>query len=78
MKEINSLVIVKRQGAAGGKGYFLATNETEFNNKREKLIKEGLVTLEERKQQLRILQKELPQHGGSILDKLARIFQEEE
>ncbi len=47
-KEINGLVIVKRQGAAGGKGYFLATNETEYNNKREKLIKEGTISKDEK------------------------------
>jgi len=47
-KEINSLVIVKRQGAAGGKGYFLATNEAEYNNKRDKLIKEGTISCDEK------------------------------
>ena len=47
-KEINGLVIVKRQGAAGGKGYFLATNETEYNNKRDKLIKEGTISSDEK------------------------------
>lgn len=47
-KEINGLVIVKRQGAAGGKGYFLATNETEYNNKREKLVKEGTISKDEK------------------------------
>jgi len=47
-KEINCLVIVKRQGAAGGKGYFLATNETEYNNKRDKLIKEGTISSDEK------------------------------
>ena len=47
-KEINGLVIVKRQGAAGGKGYFLATNEAEYNNKRDKLIKEGTISSDEK------------------------------
>ena len=45
--DINSLVIVKRHGAAGGKGYFLATNEEEYIKKREKLIKEKLITEDE-------------------------------
>lgn len=41
--EINSLVIAKRHGAAGGKGYFLATSEQEYNKKRDKLIEEGII-----------------------------------
>ena len=40
---INSLVIAKRHGAAGGKGYFLASSEDEYNKKRDHLIKEGLI-----------------------------------
>jgi len=47
-KEISGLVIVKRHGAAGGKGYFLATNETEYNNKRDKLISEGTISSDEK------------------------------
>lgn len=46
-KDINSLVIVKRQGAAGGKGYFLAVNEQDYNTKRESLIKQGIISAEE-------------------------------
>jgi len=42
-KEINGLVIAKRHGAAGGKGYFLASNEKEYNEKRDQLIKEGMI-----------------------------------
>ena len=42
-KEINGLVIAKRHGAAGGKGYFLASNENEYNKKRDQLIKEGMI-----------------------------------
>ena len=42
-KDINKLVIVKRQGAAGGKGYFLATSESDYNKKREKLIEQGII-----------------------------------
>ena len=32
-KDIEKLVIVKRQGAAGGKGYFMAANEDDYNKK---------------------------------------------
>jgi 5-formaminoimidazole-4-carboxamide-1-(beta)-D-ribofuranosyl 5'-monophosphate synthetase len=46
-KEINGLVIVKRQGAAGGKGYFVATNESEYNKKRNILIKNGTIKNDE-------------------------------
>ena len=42
-KEINGLVIAKRHGAAGGKGYFLASTEKEYNKKRNQLIKEGII-----------------------------------
>ncbi len=47
-KEINGLVIVKRQGAAGGKGYFLATSETEYNNNRDRFIKKGTISKDEK------------------------------
>jgi len=43
-KDINKLVIAKRHGAAGGKGYFLASTEQEYNKKRDQLIKQGLIT----------------------------------
>jgi len=46
-KDINKLVIAKRQGAAGGKGYFLATSESEYNKKREKLIEKGVINADE-------------------------------
>lgn len=42
-KEIDRLVIAKRHGAAGGKGYFLTTNEKDYNKKRDKLIKHGVI-----------------------------------
>ena len=42
-KEISGLVIAKRHGAAGGKGYFLASTEKEYNEKRDQLIKEGTI-----------------------------------
>jgi len=46
-KEIEKLVIVKRQGAAGGKGYFMAANEEEYNSKRNQLISEGIISKDE-------------------------------
>ena len=46
-KDINSLVIVKRQGAAGGKGYFLAANEDDYNTKRNQLISDGIISKDE-------------------------------
>ena len=46
--EINGLVIVKRQGAAGGKGYFLATNKEDYNSKRDSLIKQGILSDDEK------------------------------
>ena len=42
-KDINTLVIAKRHGAAGGKGYFLATSEADYNKKRDMLIKQGII-----------------------------------
>jgi len=42
-KEINKLVIAKRYGAAGGKGYFLTTSEADYNKKRDKLIAQGII-----------------------------------
>ena len=43
-KDIDKLVIVKRQGAAGGKGYFLATNQEDYNKKRNQLITQGVIS----------------------------------
>ena len=45
--EINKLVIVKRQGAAGGKGYFMATSEEDYNSKRNGLISQGIISKDE-------------------------------
>ena len=45
--DIHKLVIVKRQGAAGGKGYFLAANEEEYHTKRNQLISEGVISKDE-------------------------------
>ncbi|MGI0064299.1 MAG: DUF1297 domain-containing protein [Nitrosopumilaceae archaeon] len=42
-KEINKLVIAKRYGAAGGKGYFLTTSESDYNKKRDNLIAQGII-----------------------------------
>lgn len=46
-KDINKLVIVKRQGAAGGKGYFMAANEQDYNTKRNQLISDGIISKDE-------------------------------
>lgn len=45
--EIEKLSIVKRQGAAGGKGYFMAANEEDYNTKRNQLIAEGVISKDE-------------------------------
>lgn len=42
-KDIKKLVISKRQGAAGGKGYFLASSEQEYYKKRDTLISQGII-----------------------------------
>ena len=42
-KDIKNLVIAKRHGAAGGKGYFLTTGEKDYKEKRDKLISDGLI-----------------------------------
>ena len=46
--KIDRLVIVKRQGAAGGKGYFLASSEEEYHSKRAQLISEGIFGKDEK------------------------------
>lgn len=46
-KDIKKLVIVKRQGAAGGKGYFMAANEEDYNTKRNQLIADGIISKDE-------------------------------
>ncbi|MBL7001834.1 MAG: formate--phosphoribosylaminoimidazolecarboxamide ligase [Nitrosopumilus sp.] len=46
-KDIKNLVIVKRQGAAGGKGYFMAANEDDYNTKRTQLISQGVISEDE-------------------------------
>jgi 5-formaminoimidazole-4-carboxamide-1-(beta)-D-ribofuranosyl 5'-monophosphate synthetase len=42
-KDIKRLTIAKRHGAAGGKGYFLTTDESDYKKKRDKLISVGLI-----------------------------------
>ena len=42
--EITSTVIVKRQGAAGGKGYFLASSNKDYNRKRDELVRQGIIS----------------------------------
>ncbi|MFQ6025688.1 MAG: DUF1246 domain-containing protein, partial [Nitrosopumilaceae archaeon] len=42
-KNIDRIVIAKRHGAAGGKGYFLATSEKDYVEKRDRLISQGLI-----------------------------------
>ena len=42
-KDIHNLIIAKRHGAAGGKGYFLADSEKEYKKKRDNLIEQGLI-----------------------------------
>lgn len=41
---IDGMVIVKRQGAAGGKGYFVASSPAEYEQKRAQLVSEGTVS----------------------------------
>ena len=47
-KDIDRLVIAKRQGAAGGKGYFMASSEDDYNKKRESLISQGVINSDEK------------------------------
>ena len=44
---IDRLVIVKRQGAAGGKGYFMASSKNDYNTKRDQLISKGIISRDE-------------------------------
>lgn len=46
-EDIDRMVIVKRQGAAGGKGYFIAASAQEYNSKREQLVSEGTISKDE-------------------------------
>jgi 5-formaminoimidazole-4-carboxamide-1-(beta)-D-ribofuranosyl 5'-monophosphate synthetase len=42
-KQIKKLTIAKRHGAAGGKGYFLTTSESDYIKKRDRLVSMGLI-----------------------------------
>lgn len=42
-KDIDGIVIAKRHGAAGGKGYFLATSQDDYKKKRDMLVKHGII-----------------------------------
>jgi len=42
--DIDKLVIVKRQGAAGGKGYFMASSKEDYNKKRNQLVSKGIIS----------------------------------
>ena len=45
--EIDKLVIVKRQGAAGGKGYFMASSKQDYHKKRDELIQQKIISEDE-------------------------------
>lgn len=45
--EISGMVIVKRQGAAGGKGYFIAASPEDYAKKRESLVRQGIISEDE-------------------------------
>lgn len=45
--EIDGMAIAKRQGAAGGKGYFMASSPEEYHKKREFLIGQGVISADE-------------------------------
>jgi 5-formaminoimidazole-4-carboxamide-1-(beta)-D-ribofuranosyl 5'-monophosphate synthetase len=44
---IDRLVIVKRQGAAGGKGYFMASSKEDYHKKRKELIQQKIISEKE-------------------------------
>lgn len=46
-EDITGQVIVKRQGAAGGKGYFMASSPDEFRSRRDALIADGTISPDE-------------------------------
>ncbi len=45
--DIASQVIVKRQGAAGGKGYFMASSPQQFRDRRDSLVASGVISDDE-------------------------------
>lgn len=46
-EDIDGAAIVKRQGAAGGKGYFIAASADDYNAKRDTLVKGGTISADE-------------------------------
>ena len=46
-EQISGRVIVKRQGAAGGRGYFTASSPQEYRARRESLIRDGTISADE-------------------------------
>ncbi len=46
--QIKKLSIVKRQGAAGGKGYFMASSQGDYEQKRRELINDGTILPDEK------------------------------
>lgn len=46
-EDIDGATIVKRQGAAGGKGYFIAASADDYNAKRDTLVKSGTISADE-------------------------------
>ena len=46
-EQISGRVIVKRQGAAGGRGYFTASSPQEYSARREALIRDGTISADE-------------------------------
>lgn len=45
--DIDGAAIVKRQGAAGGKGYFIAASREDYDAKRDALIRDGVISRDE-------------------------------
>ena len=45
--DISDVVIAKRQGAAGGKGYFVAASKAEYDEKRAQLISDRIISKDE-------------------------------
>ncbi len=45
--DISTRVIVKRQGAAGGRGYFTASTPEEYRERRDSLIRDGTISADE-------------------------------
>ncbi|MCE2498607.1 MAG: formate--phosphoribosylaminoimidazolecarboxamide ligase [Nitrosopumilaceae archaeon] len=46
-EDIDGATIVKRQGAAGGKGYFIAASADDYNAKRDMLVRSGTISADE-------------------------------